>query len=637
MSAVATGLVNPWSLAFLPNGDILVTERPGRLRIVRNGVLDPTPIAGVPVPHVAALAGLLEVALHPRFAENRIVYLTYSKGRAEDKRSTTALARATFDGTALVGLKDIFVANTWSVSNTNYGGRIAFDRAGFLYLTAGERQEQDRAQKPEEHAGKVLRLRDDGTAPPDNPFAGKPGYQPEIYTTGHRSPQGLALNPETGELWENEHGPLGGDELNILKPGANYGWPLVTYGTDYDGTKISDLTTRPDLESPFMYWVPSIAISGLTFYTGDRLPGVEGQRLRRLDVRRAHARHGPSGAHHVQQGAPDPARADPRRAETAHPRRAAGSRWPALRADRRAQRHPPQDRTGVVTRSCHARTPRAGSIVALPLRPPASRRCRRARRRRGRRSRRPTPPACRWDTCTTGCATWRRTGSSGWRSAASRWRSTPSSRFAAPGRVILRFQDVLVVLDPGETTGGTEGSVVNHVAFRIPSLAPVEAAGLTAARLAQFPGVSSVMSPENERIELFENSATNLTFAPDGGIRDAAAERHNRPLTVPVAFHHVHLYVPDAAAAVAAKAWYARMFGGVPGKRAQYDATDVPGINLNFSAAPGARRCRRRGVCSTTSDSKWCSCGRSASGSRAWAWCSTSTTPRGATASDARR
>ena len=165
---------------------------------------------------------------------------------------------------------------------------------------------------------------------------------------------------------------------------------------------------------------------------------------------------------------------------------------------------------------------------------------------------------------------------------------TASTRFAAPGRVILRFQDVLVVLDPGETTGGTEGSVVNHVAFRIPSLAPVEAAGLTAARLAQFPGVSSVMSPENERIELFENSATNLTFAPDGGIRDAAAERHNRPLTVPVAFHHVHLYTPDAAAAVAAKAWYARMFGGVPGKRAQYDATDVPGINLNFSAAPRA-------------------------------------------------
>ena len=159
-------------------------------------------------------------------------------------------------------------------------------------------------------------------------------------------------------------------------------------------------------------------------------------------------------------------------------------------------------------------------------------------------------------------------------------------RFAAPGREILRFQDVLVVLDPGETTGGTEGSIVNHVAFRIPSLAPVEAAGLVPARLAQFPGVSSVMSPENERIELFENTATNLTFTQEGSARDAAAERHNRPLTVPIAFHHVHLYLPDAAAAGQAKAWYARVFGGVPGKRAQYDATDVPGINLNFSAGP---------------------------------------------------
>jgi glucose/arabinose dehydrogenase len=275
VSVVASGLVNPWSLAFLPNGAMLVTERPGRLRLVRHGVLDPTPIAGVPEPHVAALAGLLEVALHPKFAENRVVYLTYSKGR-EDKRSTTVLARARLDGHALVDLKEIFTANTWSVSNTNYGGRIAFDRAGFLYLTVGERQEQDRAQKPEEHAGKVLRLRDDGTAPPDNPFIGKPGYQPEIYSTGHRSPQGLAFHPETGALWENEHGPLGGDEINVVLPGRNYGWPLVTFGTDYDGSKISDATWRADLEPPFMYFVPSIAISGMTFYTGDRFPGWKG-------------------------------------------------------------------------------------------------------------------------------------------------------------------------------------------------------------------------------------------------------------------------------------------------------------------------------------------------------------------------
>ena len=193
-----------------------------------------------------------------------------------DLPNMPALARARLEGKALVDVRDIFVANTWSVSNTNYGGRIAFDRDGYLFLTVGERQEQERAQKPEEHGGKVLRLRDDGTVPPDNPFVGKAGYAPEIYSLGHRSPQGLAFHPDTGELWENEHGPLGGDELNILKPGANYGWPLVTYGTDYDGTKISDLTTRSDLEAPFMYWVPSIAISGITFYTGDRFPQWKG-------------------------------------------------------------------------------------------------------------------------------------------------------------------------------------------------------------------------------------------------------------------------------------------------------------------------------------------------------------------------
>ena len=275
VSAVATGLVNPWSLAFLPNGDMLVTERAGRLRIIRNGVLDPQPISGVPQVRVTALGGLLEVALHPRFAENGWVYLTYAKGR-EDNVSTTALARGRLKGTALEEVRDIFVANTWSSSATNFGGRIAFDRAGFLYLTIGERQEQDRAQKGDDHGGKILRLRDDGSVPPDNPFVGKTGYLPEIYSLGHRSPQGLALNPETGAIWENEHGPLGGDEINIILPGRNYGWPLVTFGTDYDGKKISDLTWRADLEAPLMYWVPSIAISGMAFYTGDKFPNWKG-------------------------------------------------------------------------------------------------------------------------------------------------------------------------------------------------------------------------------------------------------------------------------------------------------------------------------------------------------------------------
>ena len=272
---VVTGLSHPWSVAFLPDGNILVTERAGRLRIVRDGKLDPTPIAGTPQVVARALGGLLDVALHPQFVQNRIVYLSYSKP-GENNLSATALARGVLDGTSLKDVTDIFVAKSWSKSTTNYGGRIAFDKAGFLYLTVGERQEQDRAQKPDDHGGKVLRLRDDGSVPPDNPFVGKAGYLPEIYSLGHRSPQGLAMNPATGAIWENEHGPLGGDELNIILPGRNYGWPLVTFGTDYDGTKISDSTWRADLEAPFVYWVPSIAVSGLTFYTGDRFPAWKG-------------------------------------------------------------------------------------------------------------------------------------------------------------------------------------------------------------------------------------------------------------------------------------------------------------------------------------------------------------------------
>jgi glucose/arabinose dehydrogenase len=273
--AVANGLANPWSLAFLPNGDILVTERAGRLRIIRNGVLDPQPIPGVPTVRTTVLGGLLDVALHPRYADNGLVYLSYSKAD-EQNRTTTALARGRFNGSTLEGVQDIFVANTWSASVTNFGGRIAFDREGLLYLTIGERQEQDRAQDGNDHGGKVLRLRDDGTVPPDNPFVGRAGYEPEIYSLGHRSPQGLAMHPGTGAIWENEHGPLGGDELNILLPGRNYGWPLVTFGMNYDGTRISDSTWRADLEPPFMYWVPSIAISGLAFYTGDRFPAWKG-------------------------------------------------------------------------------------------------------------------------------------------------------------------------------------------------------------------------------------------------------------------------------------------------------------------------------------------------------------------------
>jgi len=272
---IADGLANPWSLAWLPNGDVLITERAGRLRVFRNGALEPEPIANVPEVRITALGGLLDVLPHPNFAQNQILYLTYTKG-GEGNLSTTALTRARLDGKALKDVKEIFVADNWSNSPTNFGGRMVFGRDGKLYLTIGERQEPERAQNTMLHGGKVLRLNDDGTAPADNPFAGKAGYLPEIYSVGHRSPQGLAVNPATGELWENEHGPLGGDEINIVRAGKNYGWPLVTYGKDYDGTVISEYSTREGYESPFLFWVPSIAISGMSFYTGDKLTTWKG-------------------------------------------------------------------------------------------------------------------------------------------------------------------------------------------------------------------------------------------------------------------------------------------------------------------------------------------------------------------------
>jgi glucose/arabinose dehydrogenase len=277
---LASGLENPWSMKFLPGGDMLITERPGRLRILRNGVLDPEPIAGVPEVRRTVLGGLFDVVLHPDFASNRTIYLSYAK-TVDDDFSTTAVARARFDGVALTGVEDIFIANTRSQSVTNFGGRMVFGRDGKLYLTVGERQEQERAQDPLDHAGKVLRLNDDGTAPGDNPFAGDPAYLPEIYTLGHRSPQGLAVNPDTGEIWETEHGPLGGDEINVLKPGANYGWPLVSYGIDYTGEQITEtgLTELEGYESPLVYWVPSIAVSGLSFYQGDVFSAWNGNAL----------------------------------------------------------------------------------------------------------------------------------------------------------------------------------------------------------------------------------------------------------------------------------------------------------------------------------------------------------------------
>jgi aldose sugar dehydrogenase len=270
VSVVTKGLVHPWSLAFLPDGSMLVTERPGRLRIVRDGKLDPRPVSGVPKVLAIQLAGLMDVALHPKFAENKLVYLTYNQP-GDNRRVATVLARGRLEGGALAGVQDIFVAD-WLPENANgYNSRMAFGRDGMIYVTNGD-SNSDSAQDPNSHRGKVLRLRDDGTVPPDNPFVGRAGYKPEIYSLGHRNTLGLIVHPVTGQLWNNENGPNGGDEINIILPGRNYGWPVVSYGRWYEGPRVSALSGREGFEEPLVVWLPSIAVSGMAVYTGDRFP-----------------------------------------------------------------------------------------------------------------------------------------------------------------------------------------------------------------------------------------------------------------------------------------------------------------------------------------------------------------------------
>jgi len=273
---VTKGLVQPWSLAFLPDGAILITERPGRLRIVRNGVLDPMPIAGVPQVQASGLAGLMDLALHPRFADNKLIYFTYHKPCAAPAVAfggacppVITLARGRWDGSALAEVKDIFSA----AAGTN-ASRIVFGKDAMIYMTVGVGDPPNAAlaQDPNSLFGKVLRLRDDGTVPPDNPFTGRSGYRPEIFTMGHRNALGLALNPVTGEIWECEDGPNGGDEINVLQAGKNYGWPLVSFGRFYLGPRVSERPWQEGMEQPLVFWVPAIAISGMTFYTGDKFP-----------------------------------------------------------------------------------------------------------------------------------------------------------------------------------------------------------------------------------------------------------------------------------------------------------------------------------------------------------------------------
>jgi aldose sugar dehydrogenase len=293
------GLVQPWSIAFLPNGDALVTERPGRLRLVRQGKLLPQPVEGVPAVLHSSQGGLLEVAPHPNFASNRLLYLTYSKPLADGKQATTALVRGRFESDRLTNVEQLF--ESVSQGRGHFGGKLAFDKSGYLFLTLGDRQvppegnlEAHPAQDLANHHGKMIRLHDDGRVPTDNPFVKREGARPEIWSYGHRNVQGIAIHPETGDVWTDEHGPQGGDELNRLQPGRNYGWPVIGFGVNYQtGLAIHSGTHRQGMEQPVHIWVPSIGISGLMIYTGDRFPqwkgnlfvgGMVGQQLARLTL-----------------------------------------------------------------------------------------------------------------------------------------------------------------------------------------------------------------------------------------------------------------------------------------------------------------------------------------------------------------
>ena len=280
VNVLARGLHHPWSLAFLPGGRMLVTERRGRLYYVgADGTPDPAPIAGLPE-HVAEAGqgGLHDVAPHPEFSRNRLVYFAYA-GKDEGGYGTE-LARGRLDGHRLTGVEVLFRALPKSRGGRHFGGRIVFDGAGHVFLTLGDRGEQPRAQDLADHAGSIIRLTEDGGVPADNPYVSAEGVRPEIFTLGNRNVQGAAMNPWTGELWAHEHGPQGGDEVNVIRAGANYGWPIVTYGRNYGlGTRIGEGVHKEGMTPPLHQWTPSIAPSGMAFYDGDKFPGWRGSLL----------------------------------------------------------------------------------------------------------------------------------------------------------------------------------------------------------------------------------------------------------------------------------------------------------------------------------------------------------------------
>ena len=267
---LANGLEHPWSIAFTPDNSILVSERPGRLRLYREGRLDPQPIANVPQVVNRGQGGLFDVTLHPDFSSNQLLYLAYAAGETDGVQTRVTRYRYDAGTHKLSDEKLIFEAKPKTFSGRHFGGRMVFDTKGYLYITMGDRGKMSLAQDISDHSGSVIRLHGDGGIPKDNPFLTKKRMRPEIYSFGHRNPQGMAVHPQTGAVWTHEHGARGGDEINIIRPGRNFGWPVITHGTDYDGSAIGIGKSAPGLEQPLYYWVPSIAPAGMAFYTGNR-------------------------------------------------------------------------------------------------------------------------------------------------------------------------------------------------------------------------------------------------------------------------------------------------------------------------------------------------------------------------------
>lgn len=299
-SVVVGGLDHPWAVAWLPDGRLLISERRGTLRVVHNGKLLPTPVTGLPKVTQHGQGGLLDVALHPNYANNGWIYWSYNGETGSEHGTEVARGKLSADGMRMSEVQTIFRMAPKSGGGQHFGSRLVFDRDGYLYITLGDRGDstgsgfQQRAQRLDDHAGSVIRLHDDGRVPADNPFVRKAGARPEIYTYGHRNIQGAALHPASGKLWTHEHGPQGGDEINVEMSGANYGWPVISHGRNYMiGTKIGEGAARPGMVDPLHVWVPSIAPSGMAFYSGDRFPkwrgnifvgALKGQTLARLTL-----------------------------------------------------------------------------------------------------------------------------------------------------------------------------------------------------------------------------------------------------------------------------------------------------------------------------------------------------------------